>query len=179
MLKKVLKAITAAEYAVTGFLFVAALTVLFLNVIFRRVSFLPAFDFAEEFMRYCSVWITFIGLSICAEEDSHVGVDIVYQLSKPKMRKVLKILCMFAAFLFCAFFTISCWNYVRMAWTNHQKSPVMQVPLWAIYTALPIGAFLSTVHYFLKLVWYLRVKPQDLDDKPVEDPKDFNLLNMN
>ena len=85
MLKKAIKGLRNVELIIAGCLFGAALIVLTLNVIFRRVPALPALDWAEEFMRYCSIWITFLGMAVCAEDDLHVGVDIVYQLSKTRI----------------------------------------------------------------------------------------------
>ena len=90
MLKKTIKGLRNAELIIAGGLFAAALVVLTLNVIFRRVPALPALDWAEEFMRYCSIWITFLGMAVCAEDDLHVGVDIIYQMSPTKRRKILK-----------------------------------------------------------------------------------------
>ncbi len=177
MLKKVIKGLRNAELFVSGLLFGAALIVLTLNVIFRRVPALPALDWAEEFMRYCGIWITFLGMAVCAEDDLHVGVDIVYQLSPVKVRKVLKLLCMIAACAFCALFTVACFNYMAMAFRNHQVSPVMQVPLWTIYSVLPIGAAISTIQYALKVVYYAKVAPAELADK-VEDPAEINLLDL-
>ena len=177
MLKKVIKGLRNAELIIAGCLFGAALIVLTLNVIFRRVPALPALDWAEEFMRYCSIWITFLGMAVCAEDDLHVGVDIVYQLSKTRTRKILKIICMALACVFCAFFTYACTKYVLMAYRNMQKSPVMLVPLWTIYTVLPIGAAISTIQYALKTVFYIRVKHEDLADVK-EDPADIDLLEL-
>ena len=134
MFKKILKGIRNAELIIAGILFSTALVVLTLNVIFRRIPALPALDWAEEYMRYCAIWITFLGMALCAEDDSHVGVDIVYQLSPTKARKILKILCMIAACVFCACFSVACSNYVMMALKNMQRSAVMQVPLWIMCT---------------------------------------------
>ena len=178
MLKKVIKGLRNAELIICGCLFVAALIVLSLNVIFRRVPALPALDWAEEFMRYCSVWITFLGMAVCAEDDLHVGVDIVYQLSKTRARKILKIICMIGACVFCALFTYACVKYVLMAYTNTQKSPVMLVPLWTIYMVLPIGSAISTIQYALKSVYYIRIKHEELADVK-QDPAEINLLDLN
>lgn len=179
MLKKTLVCVRKAEIGVASVLFATALVVLTVNVIFRRVSWLPALNWAEEYMRYCSIWITFLGMSLCAEDDLHVGVDIVYQMSPVKAKKILKILCMLAACIFCAMYSYACGSYVMMALKNMQRSPVMQVPLWIIYLSLPIGAILSTLQYALKLVYYCRVKPEELADKPVEDAGEINLLDLN
>lgn len=179
MVKKLLKFSHHAELVIAGVLFSTALVVLTLNVIFRRVSWLPTLDWAEEYMRYCSIWITFLGMSLCAEDDLHVGVDIVYQMSPTKAKKVLKILCMLVSCIFCALFTVACTNYVLLALKNLQRSAVMQMPLWIIYLALPIGALLSTVQYGLKFFYFIRVKHEDLADKPIEDAGDINLLNLN
>ena len=178
MLKKAIKGLRNAELIIAGTLFGAALIVLTLNVIFRRVPALPALDWAEEFMRYCSIWITFLGMAVCAEDDLHVGVDIVYQMSNTKLRKILKIICMISACIFCALFTYACGKYVMMAYKNMQKSPVMLVPLWTIYTVLPLGAAISTIQYALKTVYYIRVDHKDLADVK-EDPAEIDLLDLN
>ncbi len=178
MFKKILKGIRNAELIIAGILFSTALVVLTLNVIFRRIPALPALDWAEEYMRYCAIWITFLGMALCAEDDSHVGVDIVYQLSPTKARKILKILCMIAACVFCACFSVACSNYVMMALKNMQRSAVMQVPLWIVYLSLPIGAVLSTLQYALRLVYYIRVDHKDLADK-AESADEINLLDLN
>ena len=130
-------------------------------------------------MRYCSIWITFVGMSLCAEDDLHIGVDIVYQMSPVKRRKVLKIISMAAACVFCALFSVACIRYVAMALNNMQRSPVMQVPLWIVYMALPIGSILSTFQYVLRLVFFLRVHPSELEDKAIEDPTSISLLDLN
>ena len=177
MLKKAIKGLRNAELIIAGTLFGAALIVLTLNVIFRRVPALPALDWAEDFMRYCSIWITFLGMAVCAEDDLHVGVDIVYQMSNTKLRKILKIICMICACIFCALFTYACGKYVMMAYKNMQKSPVMLVPLWTIYTVLPLGAAISTIQYALKTVYYIRVDHKDLADVK-EDPAEIDLLDL-
>ncbi len=177
MLKKAIKGLRTAELVIAGTLFAAALVVLTVNVVFRRVPSLPALDWAEEFMRYCGIWITFLGMAVCAEDDLHVGVDIFYQMSGSRRRKVLKIICMAAACVFCALFTAACFKYVQMAFRNHQKSPVMQVPLWAVYTVLPIGAAISCIQYALKTVYYIKVGHEELADKP--DDADIDMLKLN
>ena len=178
-LKTLTKCLRNAEIGIAAFLFSAALVVLTLNVIFRRIPWLPTIDWAEEFMRYCSIWITFLGMALCAERDLHVGVDIVYQASPTKVRKVLKILCMAASVVFCAFFTYACLKYVLMALQNMQRSPVMQVPLWIIYTALPIGSALTTLQYAIKLVESIKVRHEDLADKSSEEAaSEINLLDL-
>ena len=177
MLKKAIKGLRNAELIIAGTLFCAALVVLSLNVVFRRVPAWPALDWAEEFMRYCSIWITFLGMAVCAEDDLHVGVDIVYQLSNPQVRKLLKIICMILACVFCALFTYACGKYVMMAYKNMQKSAVMKAPLWMIYSVLPLGAAISTIQYALKAIFYIRVDHKDLADVK-EDPAEINLLDL-
>ena len=179
MFDKIFKAIRKAELGVTGAIFVSALVVLTLNVIFRRISWMPTLDWAEEYMRYCSIWVTFIGMAICAEDDLHIGVDVVYQLSPTKAKKVLKILCMFCAFVFCAAFTYASVNYALMAASNMQRSAVMRVPLSIIYLALPIGSGLSTLQYAMRLVPFIRVDHTSLEEKPIEDASEINMLELN
>lgn len=178
-MKKLFKTIRTAELVLAGFLFATALAVLTVNVFFRRIPQFPALDWAEEYMRYCSIWITFIGMAVCAEDDLHVGVDILYQMSPTKVKKVLKIVCMVMACLFCAIFTAASAKYVMMAMRNMQRSAVMRVPLWIIYLALPIGSALSTVQYLLKSIHFIRIDHHALADSAPEDADEINLLDLN
>lgn len=178
-MQKLLRALRKAELLLTGALFVTALCVLTVNVFFRRIPQFPALDWAEEYMRYCSIWITFIGMAVCAEDDLHVGVDIVYQMSATPVKKVLKIICMLAACIFCAMFTVASAKYVMMAMGNMQRSAVMRVPLWIVYLALPIGSALSTFQYLLKSIYFVLIDHRQLADNDKEDADDINLLDLN
>ncbi|MEG1994061.1 MAG: TRAP transporter small permease subunit, partial [Oscillospiraceae bacterium] len=63
---------------------------LFTNVVLRY-CFHAAIFWTEEMLRYIMVWITLIGMSICVSEDSHISIDVLSNLIKPKLRKLLKI----------------------------------------------------------------------------------------
>ena len=60
-----------------------------------------------------------------------------------------------------------------------QRSAVMRVPLWIVYLALPIGAGLSTIQYAMRLVHFIRVDHTELEEKPIEDASELNMLELN
>lgn len=79
MLNKLEKGLTHAENAVNGFLILAGVLVLFVNIIARAV-FHNASSWAEEAIRYAIIWVTFFGGSQCAKAGNHVGIDLVIQV---------------------------------------------------------------------------------------------------
>lgn len=79
MLNKLEKGLTHAENAVNGFLILAGVLVLFVNIIARAV-FHNASSWAEEAIRYSIIWVTFFGGSQCAKAGNHVGIDLVIQV---------------------------------------------------------------------------------------------------
>lgn len=61
MLNKLEKGLTHAENAVNGFLILAGVLVLFVNIIARAV-FHNASSWAEEAIRYSIIWVTFLAV---------------------------------------------------------------------------------------------------------------------
>lgn len=88
MLNKLEKGLTHAENAVNGFLILAGVLVLFVNIIARAV-FHNASSWAEEAIRYAIIWVTFFGGSQCAKAGNHVGIDLVIQVLPQNIQHIL------------------------------------------------------------------------------------------
>lgn len=104
MLNKLEKGLTHAENAVNGFLILAGVLVLFVNIIARAV-FHNASSWAEEAIRYAIIWVTFFGGSQCAKAGNHVGIDLVIQVLPQNIQHIFYALAQFVAAIFCGFCT--------------------------------------------------------------------------
>jgi TRAP-type C4-dicarboxylate transport system permease small subunit len=107
----------------------------------------------EEVSRYLMIWLTFLGAGLVLRYGGHVGID---SLQGRLPRQAVRI--RGAIFvLLLAFFATMFWlgaRYALMTW--EQTTPVMQIPIGAVYLAMPIGFALAIVHLLLMAVPYVR-----------------------
>lgn len=178
MLDNVFVYLRKAEIAISAVVFMSALGVLTVNIILRAL-FSTALSWAEEYMRYTIVWVTFIGSALCAEDNLHVGIDIFVQMSPPWMRKFLHCFAMLCATFFCGYMTIFSARNTMMLFSTMQRSPIMQIPMGIIYISMPIGIFFTALQFGRKFVQCVMKKIPDYADKPKPmDAEDIDLLKL-
>ena len=118
---------------------------LFTNVLLRY--FLSSAIFwAEEVLRYCIVWMTFIGASTCVKEDSHICIDILSGMLKPRGKKVLNVFLNLAGIAFGVIFLVISYRFVTQIQTTNQVSATIgNVPMYLIYMCFPISFVLYII----------------------------------
>jgi len=126
-------------------------------MVFANVALRIASDrsilWVEEASRYAMIWLTFLGLGLVLRYGGHIGIDTL-QERWPRHAALLRA-AIFALLL--AFFAFMVWigtRYALLTW--QQTTPVMEVPIGAVYSAIPIGFALSTVHLLLMAGPYVR-----------------------
>ena len=107
----------------------------------------------EEVSRYLMIWLTFLGAGLVLRYGGHVGIDSL-QGALPRQAAWIRA-AIFALLL--AFFATMVWlgaRYALMTWG--QTTPVLQIPIGAVYLAMPIGFALAIVHLLLMARSYVR-----------------------
>jgi len=136
------------EDSLTGFLMLAGIIVLFINICLRYF-FHDSSSWVEEALRYSIIWVTFVGGSQCARTGNHVGVDLLIQVMPKKVQKYFFALAQFIAAAFCCVATYASFQAMALVIKTHQKSPAMLMPMWIIYLSLPIGFALMTIRFII------------------------------
>lgn len=124
---------------------------LFINVVMRYVFLYPIY-WAEELCRYLMVWMIFVGASQVTLQGGHVAVDIVPRLLPKRLKPVLGFLVNGVSIVFCivlAYFAYKQMMRVRIA---KQISPAMELPMWLVYLAIPLGTALMSIRYIQQMV---------------------------
>ncbi len=131
----------------------AAMAVMvFANVVLRFLTD-HSILWVEEVSRYLMIWLTFLGAGLVLRYGGHVGIDAL-QGALPRHAAWIR-LSIYALLLI--FFATMLWLGVRYATvTWGQTTPVMGIPIGAVYLALPIGFALLIVHLMLMTIPYLR-----------------------
>lgn len=123
-------------------LLAAMATMVFVNVALR---FLTDYSilWVEEASRYTMVWLTFIGAGPVLRYGGHIGIDSLQQAAPrfaPLFRAIVVIV---MALFFCAMVVIGI-RYAALTWA--QTTPVLEIPVGAVYLAMPVGFALMLVH---------------------------------
>ena len=126
----------------------------FANVVLRFLTD-HSILWVEEVSRYLMIWLTFLGAGVVLRYGGHIGIDTL-QDKLPEhaawIRAVIFVLML-------AFFVAMVWlgvKYASLTWG--QTTPVLQIPVGAVYLAMPIGFALLIVHLLLMAAPYVREK---------------------
>ena len=148
------------RWAVIAILAAMALMV-FANVALRFLTD-HSILWVEEVSRYLMIWLTFLGSSVVLRYGAHIGIDTLQErlpAAAPAIRAVI-----FALLL--VFFGAMVWlgmRYALLTWD--QTTPVLQIPIGAVYLAMPLGFALMIVHLLLMAAPYVRQKRFLSDDE--------------
>ena len=113
---------------------------IFLMTVFRGMDlFTGQFVWAEECARYMMIWMAFLGIGPAAIDNLHFRVTAFAGLFKGSTRKIIDTAavamtaCMLAAGIYYGS------RMVMRIFVIGQTSPVMKIPMWIPYIAIPVG----------------------------------------
>lgn len=152
-----------------GFVFFMALIIV-INIIGRKIGHpLPGAIGLAGFMLAI---VSFLGLSQCEEQDSHVKVEAVLSHLRPKNRlrllifNYLVIVLVYGFMLFAmGFNTLSSWK------KSEELIGDIFLPVYPAKTVATLGIGLMILQVLLKLIDF--IKKQSVDSLGEELPKDF------
>lgn len=124
----------------------------FANVVLRFTTD-HSILWVEETSRYLMIWLTFIGAGIVLRYGGHIGIDTLQQRA-PRHAAAVRTLIFV---LMLVFFAVMVWLGVRYAMlTWAQTTPILQIPVGAVYLAMPVGFLLMIAHLMFMAMPYVR-----------------------
>ncbi len=145
-------------------LMAAATLIIFVAVLHRYASGLPIpgvqealikinTSWAQELCIYMFVWMAKFGAAYGVRTGIHVGVDVLINRMSPSRRNKFVIFGLLAGATFtCIVGTLGAKFVWLMAHTD-QTSADMEVPMWIVYLAVPLGSYLMSFR-FLQVTWH-------------------------
>ena len=171
-----MKILDHLEEWLIAFLMAAATIVTFAAVLHRYASGIPIpaiqdvliqinTSWAQELTIYLFVWMAKFGAAYGVRTGIHVGVDVLINRLNPRWRSKFVIFGLLAG----AFFTGTVGTLgARFVWEighTDQVSADMEIPMWIVYLAVPLGSYLMSFR-FLQVTWHF-IKTGEL---PKHDP---------
>ena len=139
------------EELLIGGLLATASVILFANVVARYI-FNWGVPWADELVRYEIVWMVFIGGSVAARMGIHIGIDILATFSPKQIRPVILLVINAISLTFCLFLVIMGSDLVAQTKMFGQVTPALQIPMWVVQMAIPVGGALMALRFFQRLI---------------------------
>ena len=148
------------EYLMVLFL-VLITCVMMLQVVIRKIPFIPSFTWAEEFCRFMWIMSVFISLPYTIRKNNMLRVSVLMDLLPQVAHKVVNIL-VDVINLFCmAVLAYNSVGVVTKIAASGETSPAMLWPMWIIYAFMLIGFALASVRCVQQIVLHI----QHFDEK--------------
>jgi len=149
------------EGIITTFMGVATL-VIFFAVAHRYSSSIPwvwqytrniSTSWTQELCIYLFIWMAKFGAAYGVRTGIHVGVDVLVRSLAPAKQRFFVILSMGSGAFFTATIALLGAKFVHFIYVTGQISPDLEMPMWIIYLAIPLGSSLMC-YRFLQVLWH-------------------------
>lgn len=102
---------------------------------------------AGELATYLMVWIACTGASAATRDGRHIAIELLSSRLKGFPARALKISVSIFCCVVCAASAYFSWQYVSGVRDMGQVSIVLKIPMWLVYTALPVAAALMAFRF--------------------------------
>ncbi|KFI25858.1 C4-dicarboxylate ABC transporter substrate-binding protein [Haematobacter missouriensis] len=121
---------------------------------FRWINSLKL-TWAQEACIYLFVWMAKFGAAYGVRIGIHVGVDLLVNKLEGRSKKIMTIIAMSGGILFTAIVT---WIGTKFVWHTYlggQISADLEIKMWLVYLAVPLGSALMCFRFIQALRLYL------------------------
>lgn len=122
------------------------MAVMVINVlwqVFTRFVMGDPSSFTDELARYLMIWLGILGAAYVSGRNMHVAIDVLPLRSSDKTQKKLKWVVYVSIIAFALFaMVIGGLRLVYITYVLDQHSPALQIPLAAVYFAIPLSGIL-------------------------------------
>lgn len=149
------------EEIIISVLMGGATLVIFAAVAHRYASGIPALQdwalainmaWAQELCIYMFVWMAKFGAAYGVRTGIHVGVDVLINRMQDKNRAKFVLFGLLAGALFTGIVGSLGASFVWHIGHTDQVSADMEIPMWWVYLAIPLGSYLMCFR-FLQVAW--------------------------
>lgn len=134
------------------------MVVLIFTQVITRYIFESSLSWSEEFARYVHIWQIWIGASFAIRKKEHIKVEAFKNLLNEKGRKIVELISLLLWFGLAVFLAIAGTDLITTMFSRGQFSPAMQMPMWVLYSAIPLGGLLMSIRLIQQI--YFLFKPE-------------------
>lgn len=120
---------------------------------FRQINSLKL-TWAQEACIYLFVWMAKFGAAYGVRIGIHVGVDLLVVKLTGTAQKVMTTIAMSGGILFTGIVTWIGTDFVWHIYKGGQISADLEIQMWIVYLAVPVGSALMCFRFIQALYWY-------------------------
>ncbi len=152
------------EWLIASFM-AAATLIIFAAVLHRQSAAVPwlwqyaaalNFAWAQELCVYLFIWMAKFGAAYGVRTGIHIGVDVLVNAVRPRMRRALVALALSLGAFFTGVIAIMGARWVWFIYGTGQTSPDLEWPMWIVYLCIPLGSALMCYRFLQVLTRFLR-----------------------
>ncbi|WP_108259651.1 TRAP transporter small permease [Mangrovicoccus ximenensis] len=146
-------------------LLLAAMVAVLAWQVFSRYALNDPSTFSEEILRFGLVWLSLLGAAYSTGRGTHMAVTLLRDFSAPGLRRVLD-MAVPAGFLIFGIVVMGMGGLRAMEIASGQTTAVLQLPMSAIYAALPVSGFCISLYALLNfadLLLQRRERPGEVE----------------
>lgn len=126
---------------------------------------------AEETARYLMVWLVFFGISAAAKRNAHFAVGVLFMITPLKAHIPIRCFILIMVLIFTVSATVLGFQYSDRLMSMGQASPALGIPMWFMYSAIPVGCGLMSIRSIQCFLQELKAsRKADYDDSPKFNP---------
>ena len=110
---------------------------------------------AQEACIYLFVWMAKFGAAYGVRVGIHVGVDVLVERLRDPARRIVTVIAMSGGIVFTAIIAWIGTDFVYHVYLGGQISPDLEIKMWIVYLAVPLGSALMCFRFAQALYWYL------------------------
>lgn len=137
------------EDIISGGLLSLGVTLIFYGVIMRYV-FNDARSWVDEISQYMIIWGTLIGTSVALRNDHHIKVDMLFNVLPKKVQHYVTLFAHTVGITFSLFIGFYGYQLVSFTHKTGQVSTDVGIPLYLVYSILPLTGALLTLRFVVK-----------------------------
>ena len=140
-----------AEEGVISLLLVGMVLLVFVEVVLR-FGFNMGALWLQELTQHASAWMVLFGASYGVKVGAHIGIDAVVKLIPARPRRIVSMVAVLAALVYCGLFLAGGWEYLAKMYLIQIELEDMPIQRWVAHSILLIGFVLLAVR-FVTLLW--------------------------
>lgn len=103
----------------------------------------------EEFARYCFIWMSCLGASLCLTKGMHASIDVLKDRFKGKAAQIHAIFSNLVVIFVC--YVMIRYGFELLGTVARQSSPTLGIPMNYIYAALPVSSICMLLSAAVKI----------------------------
>lgn len=152
------------EWLVASFMAIATV-IIFVAVVHRYTADIPwvwqytrhvNLTWAQELCIYLFIWMAKFGAAYGVRTGIHVGVDVLVRLLGPAKRRFWVTFDLLAGAFFTGMIAVLGGMFVWRMYGTGQVSPDLELPMWVVYLAVPLGSSLMCYRFLQVAGQFLR-----------------------